>query len=712
MAEQRVTLELDAKAQTSGLFAFVAGLAGVKRGIEGVGAAAPALFNALSRLTSVLGPLALAGAVVKFTRDAINSADAMEEQAQKAAMSTAEFAKWTFVAGLAGASGENLITAVKGLNLWMERTGQTGRDVTEVFLEQADAIAQAPAWDRVRLAVERFGRSGQALIPVLSQGRAALAAMLAEAQDYADATARAAPAASQFNDNLSRLGLMAKTVFMEFAANVLPTLNEFLEALLKFVRENGLIEGAVGSLTDAFKILAISMASGVTQMELFMALAARGLQSHLHPIQALKGAYDDVAAAMERYRKREEAILGIGKKGPASPGDKIPPNPIQAFSTAERNSQLYAKQLQFVAEELKVRGNLVEVETEGFAAGVRRVGTLQQEYALIQSILSSKAKALADEALLVSKAQRSGVLSDTEAEEKQLAIAQAKLQVTKEQLSLKEKTNDFTFFEKLGRNFEDMADRLANFGSNLADIFSGGLMSAIDAVSTGIWGIIDGTRTWGELAQQVGRQIISQLISLAIQETIVLGVKKAAATVWKAFTSSMRAADVVEHNATEAAKAPALAANATLASIGSWGIAVVIGLAAIAGVLASIGAFETGGVVSGGRQIIQVNENGQESVLNARATAALGRSTIDAFNAGMFDLESRASGSFTTASGGSQDFSSGLGGGSEGGEIKLTLVLVDSRNAQAAMDAIVSSAGRAAIVEIVRNERTDIGIKT
>ena len=53
-----------------------------------------------------------------------------------------------------------------------------------------------------------------------------------------------------------------------------------------------------------------------------------------------------------------------------------------------------------------------------------------------------------------------------------------------------------------------------------------------------------------------------------------------------------------------------------------------------------------------------------------------------------------------------------LGVGTAGQEIKLTLVLVDSRNAQAAMDALVSSAGRAAIIEIVRDERTEIGIKT
>jgi hypothetical protein len=61
--------------------------------------------------------------------------------------------------------------------------------------------------------------------------------------------------------------------------------------------------------------------------------------------------------------------------------------------------------------------------------------------------------------------------------------------------------------------------------------------------------------------------------------------------------------------------------------------------ASIAGMIAlvtSLAKFEKGGVVGGGRQFIQVNEAGTESVLNAGATSWLGQSGVDALNSGRF----------------------------------------------------------------------------
>jgi tape measure domain-containing protein len=44
--------------------------------------------------------------------------------------------------------------------------------------------------------------------------------------------------------------------------------------------------------------------------------------------------------------------------------------------------------------------------------------------------------------------------------------------------------------------------------------------------------------------------------------------------------------------------------------------------------------YETGGVVPGGEQIIRINERGQEAVLNAQATRAIGKEGVDALNSG------------------------------------------------------------------------------
>jgi TP901 family phage tail tape measure protein len=80
---------------------------------------------------------------------------------------------------------------------------------------------------------------------------------------------------------------------------------------------------------------------------------------------------------------------------------------------------------------------------------------------------------------------------------------------------------------------------------------------------------------------------------------------------------------------------------ASMASLGpiGWGIAsvqtgVLAGIASKQSELVDMQSFATGGFPKGKNAIIQVNENGQEAVLNARATSALGPATINAFNRG------------------------------------------------------------------------------
>ena len=80
---------------------------------------------------------------------------------------------------------------------------------------------------------------------------------------------------------------------------------------------------------------------------------------------------------------------------------------------------------------------------------------------------------------------------------------------------------------------------------------------------------------------------------------------------------------------------PALAANATLASIGSWGVAAVVGVAAIAGILAAMGAFKEGGYTGdGGRDEVAGIVHRGEFVVPADAVDRIGVGTLEAMSAG------------------------------------------------------------------------------
>lgn len=364
---------------------------------------------------------------------------------------------------------------------------------------------------------------------------------------------------------------------------------------------------------------------------------------------------------------------------------------------------------QVMVDRLRLRGELTRAEGKdgpgamgagsGFmTATFRRIGSMNQEYEAIKKLLRARLELIEARDVETMKAEMAGAIDRDTAMQDNLKTQQEMLALQKELLDLQEQTNDYGFWEKLGRDLQDIEDQFDHLGAAVADVLSNGISSAIDTVSNGLWRVIDGTATWGDLMRQVGRQIISDLIRIALQEIFLQNLKKGLLIAWKAILSAFRTADVVEHNATEASKTPALATNATLASIESWGIAVAIGVAAIAAILASMGAFESGGVVKGGQQLIRVNESGTEAVLNSRAVAMLGEARINALNAGV------------GASLSSPGVSGGRGDGGSGRQT-LHVLVVDDRAGTAAREFIESSAGQVAIVDTARRQKAEIGIR-
>lgn len=384
--------------------------------------------------------------------------------------------------------------------------------------------------------------------------------------------------------------------------------------------------------------------------------------------------------------------------------------------TEEKRKQLETEiaQAELEVQRLRTRGAIHEQTG-------RTVGTLQEEAAEIRKTLAHMQELVEAKGKLRREMEGGGLISSTEAREMELRDARELLAIQQQLVGLKYELNDFTFFERLSEGMTELGEQFNEIGASIADVLVNGIGSAIKTVSDGIWQVIDGTATWGQLFTQVGRQVISGLIQIAIQELILDNLKRGIAMAWKAFTSAMRVADVAEANATEAAKTPALAVNATMASISSWGVAAIIGVAAIAAVLATMGAFEKGGVVHGGEQIIRVNERGTESVLNARATSMLGADMINRLNAGaagIMDLEGRIAANV----GGSVPSPAemgGLGGAgsvpgvpTDGGQptIDVHILVVSDRGSQAAREFMESAAGKAIIVDTITDEKTTVGI--
>lgn len=302
------------------------------------------------------------------------------------------------------------------------------------------------------------------------------------------------------------------------------------------------------------------------------------------------------------------------------------------------------------------------------------------------------------------------------AEQQLLDIEQRRADIRNQQRDLQQ---PFSFNESLMAQMTEFANSIQTTAENLAAILVAPFEAMRQSASQAFADIIKGNMTAGEAMRTVWNSIVNSIIDSFAQMVtdwiMTHVIMKGVALAYKAFTSGMRKADVAEANATEASKTPALAANATLASIGSWGVAVAIGIAAIAGILASVGAFEQGGVVGGGEQLIRVNENGTESVLNARATRNLGTALIDRINSGMVtagDFSNMGLSAFESMANGIGDAQAPMGSAGAGGEtpLAITVIVLDNRFPERVYDAMRSATGRVIIVDTASANQPEVGI--
>lgn len=690
MAET-VTIVLNTQAQTQGITATVSGLQTLKGRLESLASRFLGFNATLGQLGATLASVFSAGAFVNFTRTAINNADALAKQAQSAGMSVEQFSALSYVGKLANVSQEQMIQTSKHLSEWLAKTGQSSRDLTQALIEQADVFAAMPdGQEKVRLAVERFGRTGQHLIPLLNQGSEALRRQMEEAREFGAVVGpRFAANAQQFNDNLTRFSMLFRGMFNMLADALLPTFIRWQESILKWIRENPVHIAAIDSLIQIYKGFALTIAAVGAAFDLAFGASARFLGNLSVTgsfTEAWKAAGESANETLDGLEERLNRIHDIGRKpdvGGALPDD------IPLVDSLE-NLKLKLENNAATIDQLGRRTDLSEAQrTKALRAHYNeRVKMLEELHAK----LAPKGPIIGGDGEPLFTREFADAAKDLNAISKELATIQERMF----------ELNQDTFFGRFTAGLRTLSEEFDNLGASIADVMLNGIRRSIDAVADGIWAVIDGTATWGELFLQVGRSIISDLIRIAIQETVLAGLKKSIAFAWAAFQTAMRGKDVIEANATEAAKTPALAANATLASISSYGVAAAIGVAAVAAALAAAGAFEHGGIVHGSEQLIRVNERGTEAVLNAQATAFLGEEMINALNAGRLDP--------IAASPQMQRAPLDPPASAAAGPRNIQINVLTKGDLQALKDALATSEGQALIADAVRRQRIEIGI--
>lgn len=284
-----------------------------------------------------LGAAAVAAAaqVGEFVGKGIESLDRLGKQAGQLGTSSEEFSKLAFAFRLTGVEGEafakfmgqlgkNLSAAATGSKeqaalfaaLGVSVTDVNGRvrDTSTVVKELSGAFASmtdGPA--KAAIAVELFGKGGEAMLDTLNKGAGALSAAALEAEKYgAVVSGPAAAAAGAFNDTMSKLKAIADAVAMSLAADVLPILNGLLDSVLKNKVAMDSLTSSVSTVGEVFKgaiagaallanalggLLDVLASVAAASKEFFSGSTFRNATPY---IRGAKKAWDEMKLSMER----------------------------------------------------------------------------------------------------------------------------------------------------------------------------------------------------------------------------------------------------------------------------------------------------------------------------------------------------------------------------------------------------------------------------
>lgn len=226
--------------------------------------------SVVDKASAAIGALGVAGfltAKVMKMQEVIDTQDHINKLSQRVGVAVEDLSGMRFAADLAGVEIESLGTSLQKLNVNMadalaggekskvfEVIGISAKDSSgrlksarDVMLEVADkfAVMQDGA-AKTAIAVEIFGKSGAAMIPMLNGGAEALRQMDADAKKlgltFGDDAAKASEA---FNDNLRTLQLATEGGARAMVNDYLPALVKITTAMRDAAIEGGFLKGVL-----------------------------------------------------------------------------------------------------------------------------------------------------------------------------------------------------------------------------------------------------------------------------------------------------------------------------------------------------------------------------------------------------------------------------------------------------------------------------------
>ncbi len=514
--------------------------------------------KSLSTAMSYLGGVALLGlgtaalgvaaALAAMTYDAIKTADETGRLAQQAGLAVEEFSRLSYAAGLAEVSQEQLVKASKAYASQAVKSGEASKSFSEALLETADLFAAAADGnEKLTLASAKFGKQGQALIPLLNQGADAIRAQMQESDELgATIGEKFARDADQFLDNLDRIKAAVRGVANTIAQESLPALTAWTEATLKFIKINGGVGPTVNNTATAV--------------------------ATLHPsLMALVGAWNLVNGAVQKFND----------------GSTLPKPPPDTLVNPE--------------DVAKAKAMLEDLQLSQFRGGV---ALIEQQDAILRKRLDDIVKLQISEEQALEYARTAREVHEQKTTELKYTGEQQRAQL--DEYFRNGEVNNYikalqsmqgarladlaasqqviqTYQQLWENSFANIGNSLRSFSANALTTFSDGFGTAIANIATGVQSVEEafkqlGSQMLGMLAKWLAQLVINTLLAAALQTTVSAAAIAAMSPVLAMNTAAATAAAIATFGgATSAAAGVPIAMAANVASAN-----VIAGLGGIA----------------------------------------------------------------------------------------------------------------------------------
>jgi len=365
------------------------GIRGVEQVAKNADAALGGVGNVVRGLTGGIAALGVglsAAGIVTFAKGAIDAADDLRDLSQQTGASVESLSRFQQMANMSGASIDDVGKAMVKLNRNMVVAATTGKGpaaeaLQELGLSATDAAGRLIPADeqmlriserfaqmedggkKTALAVDLLGKSGANMIPMLNEGRQAIAGLNATlSTEFADK-------ADAYNDSLSAMGAVFGQIGTEIAGQLLPYLSSAVDWLAKV---------GIG-----FRDWIVGNREPIRQTIETIATVGQALGPWVVGIGAVVGAYKVLTEALKAAAVAQAILQGLS--GPAGWAQLalaagLTAGAVWGINEAMKGAKASTTEAELEAQKLAAGMTGVKMEAEAIAPPVEKAKFNQEAF--------------------------------------------------------------------------------------------------------------------------------------------------------------------------------------------------------------------------------------------------------------------------------------------------------------------------------------------